>query len=80
VRFGIDNSAWRDTPDPAEAFEAVKVKAQWSENHGLVWFSVMDHMIHVMPYFVGRSVARPTGFRDAIRELPHRRTWRRLPC
>jgi alkanesulfonate monooxygenase SsuD/methylene tetrahydromethanopterin reductase-like flavin-dependent oxidoreductase (luciferase family) len=26
VRFGIHNSSWLDTPDPAEAFEAVKVR------------------------------------------------------
>ena len=30
MRFGIHNSSWLDTPDPAEAFEAVKVKAQWA--------------------------------------------------
>jgi F420-dependent oxidoreductase-like protein len=47
VRFGIHNSSWLDTPDPAEAFEAVKAKAQWAENHGFVWFSVLDHMIQI---------------------------------
>jgi len=47
MRFGIHNSSWLDTPDPAEAFEAVKVKAQWAENHGFVWFSVLDHMIQI---------------------------------
>jgi len=47
MKFGIHNSSWLDTPDPAEAFEAVKVKAQWAENHGFVWFSVMDHMIQI---------------------------------
>jgi hypothetical protein len=31
VRFGIHNSSWLDGPDPAEAFEAVKAKAQWAE-------------------------------------------------
>jgi alkanesulfonate monooxygenase SsuD/methylene tetrahydromethanopterin reductase-like flavin-dependent oxidoreductase (luciferase family) len=25
----------------------VKVKAQWAENHGFVWFSVLDHMIQI---------------------------------
>jgi F420-dependent oxidoreductase-like protein len=34
-------------PDPAEAFEEVKAKAQWAENHGFVWFSVLDHMIQI---------------------------------
>ena len=47
MRFGIHNSSWLDTPDPAEAFEAVKAKAQWAEAHGFVWFSVMDHMIQI---------------------------------
>jgi alkanesulfonate monooxygenase SsuD/methylene tetrahydromethanopterin reductase-like flavin-dependent oxidoreductase (luciferase family) len=47
VRFGIHNSSWLDTPDPAEAFEAVKAKAQWAEDHGFVWFSVLDHMIQI---------------------------------
>lgn len=47
MRFGIHNSSWLDSPDPAEAFEAVKAKAQWAENHGFVWFSVMDHMIQI---------------------------------
>jgi hypothetical protein len=40
MTFGIHN-----TPDPAEAFEAVK--AQRAENHGFVWFSVLDHMIRI---------------------------------
>ena len=47
MRFGIHNSSWLDGPDPAEAFEVVKVKAQWAENHGFVWFSVLDHMIQI---------------------------------
>jgi F420-dependent oxidoreductase-like protein len=34
-------------PDPAEAFEATKQKVQWAENHGFVWFSVMDHLIQI---------------------------------
>jgi F420-dependent oxidoreductase-like protein len=47
MKFGIHNSSWLDSPDPAEAFEVVKAKAQWAENHGFVWFSVMDHMIQI---------------------------------
>ena len=47
MKFGIHNSSWLGTPDPAEAFEAVKVKAQWAENHGFIWFSVLDHMIQI---------------------------------
>jgi F420-dependent oxidoreductase-like protein len=47
MKFGIHNSSWLDNPDPTEAFEAVKAKAQWAENHGFVWFSVLDHMIQI---------------------------------
>jgi F420-dependent oxidoreductase-like protein len=47
MKFGIHNSFWLDSPDPAEAFETLKAKAQWAENHGFVWFSVMDHMIQI---------------------------------
>jgi hypothetical protein len=34
VRSGIHNSSWLDGPNPAEAFEAVKVKAQWAHADG----------------------------------------------
>lgn len=47
MKFGIHNSSWLDALDPAEAFEAVKKKAQWAEDHGFVWFSVLDHMIQI---------------------------------
>jgi F420-dependent oxidoreductase-like protein len=47
MKFGIHNSSWLDTADPAEAFGAVKAKAQWAEQHGFVWFSVLDHMIQI---------------------------------
>jgi F420-dependent oxidoreductase-like protein len=47
MKFGLHNSSWLDRPDPADAFEAVKAKAQWAENHGFVWFSVLDHMIQI---------------------------------
>jgi alkanesulfonate monooxygenase SsuD/methylene tetrahydromethanopterin reductase-like flavin-dependent oxidoreductase (luciferase family) len=47
MKFGIHNSSWLETPDPAEAFEVAKAKAQWAENHGFVWFSVLDHMIQI---------------------------------
>ena len=33
MKFGIHNSSWLDAPDTAEAFEAVKAKAQWAEAH-----------------------------------------------
>jgi F420-dependent oxidoreductase-like protein len=47
MKFGIHNPSWFSGPEPAEAFEAVKAKAQWAENHGFVWFSVMDHLIQI---------------------------------
>ena len=47
MKFGIHNPSWEFGPDPTEAFEAVKAKAQWAENHDFVWFSVMDHMIQI---------------------------------
>jgi F420-dependent oxidoreductase-like protein len=47
MKYGIHNPSWVYGPDPAEAFEAVKAKAQWAEDHGFVWFSVMDHLIQI---------------------------------
>jgi alkanesulfonate monooxygenase SsuD/methylene tetrahydromethanopterin reductase-like flavin-dependent oxidoreductase (luciferase family) len=47
MKLGVHNSSWLDAPDPADAFEAVKTKAQRAEAHGFVWFSVMDHMIQI---------------------------------
>jgi F420-dependent oxidoreductase-like protein len=47
MQFGIHNPSWWYRPDPAEAFEATKAKAQWAEDHGFVWFSVMDHLIQI---------------------------------
>jgi F420-dependent oxidoreductase-like protein len=47
IKFGIHNPSWVYGPDPAEAFQRVKAKAQWAENHGFVWFSVMDHLIQI---------------------------------
>jgi F420-dependent oxidoreductase-like protein len=47
MKFGVHNPSWMYGPDPAEAFEGLKAKAQWAENHGFVWFSVMDHLIQI---------------------------------
>jgi F420-dependent oxidoreductase-like protein len=47
MKFGIHHASWVDGSDPGEAFEAVKAKAQWAEDHGFVWFSVMDHTIQI---------------------------------
>jgi F420-dependent oxidoreductase-like protein len=63
MKFGIHNPSWVYGPDPAEAFEGVKAKAQWAETHGFVWFSVMDHLIQIggvgapdEPFFEGWTV------------------------
>ena len=37
MKFGIHNPSWVYGLDPAEAFEAVKAKAQWAEDHGFAW-------------------------------------------
>jgi F420-dependent oxidoreductase-like protein len=47
MKFGIHNPSWVYGPDPAAAFEGVKAKVQWAENHGFVWFSVLDHLIQI---------------------------------
>ena len=49
MRFGIHNPSFVFGPDPAEAFEGLKTKAQWAETHGFTWFSVMDHLIQIPP-------------------------------
>jgi F420-dependent oxidoreductase-like protein len=47
MQFGIHNPSWLFGSDPAEIFDTVKAKAQWAENHGFTWFSVMDHLIQI---------------------------------
>jgi F420-dependent oxidoreductase-like protein len=47
MKFGIHNPSWRFGTDPAGIFDAVAAKAQWAENHGFTWFSVMDHLIQI---------------------------------
>jgi F420-dependent oxidoreductase-like protein len=47
MKFGIHNPSWLFGSDPAEIFEAVRTKAQWAEDHGFTWFSVMDHLIQI---------------------------------
>ena len=47
MQFGVHNPSWVYGPDPSKAFEGLKAKAQWAENHGFVWFSVMDHLIQI---------------------------------
>ena len=59
MKFGIHNPSWVYGPDAADAFEAVKAKAQWAEDHGFVWFSVMDHLIQISD--VGAPLAAVTS-------------------
>ena len=47
MKFGIHNPSWLFGSDPAAIFDGVKAKAQWAENHGFTWFSVMDHLIQI---------------------------------
>lgn len=47
MKFGIHNPSFIFGPDPYEAFEGLKAKAQWAENNGFTWFSVMDHLIQI---------------------------------
>lgn len=47
MHLGIHNPFWIYPGGPYECFEGLKRKAQWAENHGFVWFSVMDHMMEI---------------------------------
>jgi len=47
MKFGIHNPSWLYGSDPHQAFEGIKAKAQWAEQHGFTWFSVMDHLIQI---------------------------------
>src|ERR1700683_447224 len=45
MKFGVHNPSWVYGPGPADIFDGIKSKAQWAENNGFVWFSVMDHLV-----------------------------------
>jgi F420-dependent oxidoreductase-like protein len=47
MKFGVHNPSWLFGTDPDGIFDAVKTKAQWAEEHGFTWFSVMDHLIQI---------------------------------
>ncbi len=47
MKFGIHNPSFVFGPNPADAFDGLKKKAQWAENNGFAWFSVMDHLIQI---------------------------------
>ena len=73
MKFGIHNSSWVFGSDPAEAFEGVRAKAQWAENNGFTWFSVMDHLIEIPPW--ARQTSRlwrdGRSCRHGRRDQPH---------
>jgi F420-dependent oxidoreductase-like protein len=48
MKFGIHNPSWQfGGNNAAGIFDGVKKKAQWAEEHGFIWFSVMDHLIQI---------------------------------
>ena len=47
MKFGIHNPSFLFGSDPYEMFDQLKRKAQWAEEHGFVWFSLMDHLIQI---------------------------------
>jgi F420-dependent oxidoreductase-like protein len=49
MKFGIHNPSWLFPGDLADIFAGVTAKAQWAENNGFTWFSVMDHLIQIDP-------------------------------
>ncbi len=47
MKFGIHNPSWLFGSDEHAIFDEVKRKAQWCDEHGFAWFSVMDHLIQI---------------------------------
>jgi F420-dependent oxidoreductase-like protein len=47
MKFGIHNPSFLFGDDPYTMFEGLAAKAQWAEDNGFVWFSVMDHLIQI---------------------------------
>ena len=47
MKFGIHSPSWIYGGDASAAFDGLKHKAQWAENHGFDWLSVMDHLIQI---------------------------------
>jgi F420-dependent oxidoreductase-like protein len=47
MKFGIHSPSWVYGGDAAAAFAGLKHKAQWAEQHGFDWLSVMDHLIQI---------------------------------
>lgn len=47
MKFGIHNPSWLFGSNQYDIFDEVERKAQWCEEHGFDWFSVMDHLIQI---------------------------------
>jgi F420-dependent oxidoreductase-like protein len=47
MRFGIHNPSFRFEGDPTDLFAGLAARAQWAEENGFAWFSVMDHLIQI---------------------------------
>jgi F420-dependent oxidoreductase-like protein len=47
LKFGIHNPSWKFNSGSSSIFTEVKDKAQFCEEYGFSWFSVMDHFIQI---------------------------------
>ncbi len=49
MQFGIHNPSFLFQDSEGSIFDQLKHKVQWVEDHGFVWFDLMDHMIQIAP-------------------------------
>jgi len=49
MQFGIHNPSFIFQNSKSSIFDQLKQKIQWAEDHGFVWFDLMDHMIQIAP-------------------------------
>lgn len=49
MQFGIHNPSFLFQNSEGSIFDQLKHKVQWAEDHGFVWFDLMDHMIQIAP-------------------------------
>jgi len=47
MQFGIHNPSFRFDGAPTDLFAGLAARAQWAEDNGFTWFSVMDHLIQI---------------------------------
>ena len=47
MKFGIHNPSWRFAGEPTDLFAGLAARAQWAENNGFTWYSVMDHLVQI---------------------------------